>query len=147
MLDVAHRERSDAQELADLLDLAERIQASYEASSRRKGVFRLLQLTVAVGCVGSLLYGLVAAQATAVWAISSAVLAGYTIGIDVMFVRRTRRQGLRDRYAMKQVLDLVRELEGVTALDENWTPLQRAEFRIRLSRFEIEEAEHSLGRR
>jgi|SRR5580700_10461872 hypothetical protein len=43
----------------------------------------------------------------------------------------------RDERALFQVVDLLRETQQSLADSENWSTLQRAEFRIRLSRFDI----------
>jgi hypothetical protein len=50
---------------------------------------------------------------------------------------------LPDKLALKEVLQLLREIHNAVAEDERWSMLQRAEFRIRLSRFNLEEKSES----
>ena len=43
----------------------------------------------------------------------------------------------RDQRAMENIIELLRETEGVIAKKDAWSALERAHFRIRLSRFDI----------
>jgi hypothetical protein len=133
-------DHSDVKELTDLLELAERIQASYETAARRESTLRLLQLIAAsLGLASLLLIPSVRNEIIPLIGVVAGVLLGLSAALQITVVQRVRRARRRDRYALIQILDLLRELEHVTAIDDHWTPLQRAEFRIRLSRFEIEE--------
>ncbi len=49
-----------------------------------------------------------------------------------------------DKLALKEVLQLLREVHGTIAKREDWSILKRAEFRIRLSRFDLSEKKESV---
>lgn len=131
--------QSDSQELVDLLELAESVQASYESSVRRQSVWWLAEVVLAAGAVLFLVYGLTWAESPAVWIGAAAAFVAYSCAIDVALLRGIRHRSRSDRNALHEVLKLLREVEGVASAEDDWTPLQRAEFRIRLSRFAIEE--------
>jgi hypothetical protein len=60
-------------------------------------------------------------------------LAFVSVAAEV-FLRRSHPRLEADRRALQEVLSLVRETEGVVSARENWSVLERAQFRIRLSR-------------
>ena len=133
--------QSDSQELVDLLELAESVQASYESSVRRQSVWWLAEVVLAAAAALFVVYGLVWARSPTAWIAGAVALVAYSFTIDVALLRGIRRRSRSDRNALHEVLKLLREVEGVTSAEDNWTPLQQAEFRIRLSRFAIEEPE------
>lgn len=63
-------------------------------------------------------------------------LAFYAFAFEAVVARRYRSRMERERRALYEVVGLVREVEQAQSIDEDWSPLQRAEFRIRLSRFD-----------
>jgi Flp pilus assembly protein TadB len=136
---------SEQRELNDLLELAERIQASYEGASRMETLLRLLEAVLVVVAAGALVFAVDSSELLGVGTGVALASIAYVLALDTLFVQRYRRRTRRDRHALLEVLDLLRELEGVSLVD-TWTPLQRAEFKIRLSRFEIEEPEPPLSR-
>jgi hypothetical protein len=127
-------------ELRRLLDLAETLQDEYESGVRRLVVWRLYQaLSVVLSLVAA---GVLLALNghDKVLLASTAVVVGliYVGMIEVLLrTRGIARHIARDRRALRQVVDLIREVEQASAVAERWPPLQRAEFRIRLSRFDI----------
>lgn len=137
--------RSEMRELTDLLDVAERIQASYESATRREGLWRLLEGMAFAAASALLLFGILSSGPTLPIAVGTVGIVVYVFFADAVVVQRIRRRSKRDRRALREVLDLVREVGGFAAVDEDWTPLQRAEFKIRLSRFEIEEPRSLLS--
>jgi hypothetical protein len=58
-------------------------------------------------------------------------------------IKTLRKKITLDKLALKEVLQLLRETSNVTADNENWSILSRAEFRIRLSRFNLEDSTSS----
>lgn len=54
-------------------------------------------------------------------------------------IRNIERTYLPDKLALSEVLQLLRETSDIIAEQEEWSVLSRAEFRIRLSRFNLEE--------
>lgn len=136
---------SSPSELNDLLELAERIQASYENASRREILLRLIEAVLLIGGVALLITGIDSGRSLSLSIGIGVGLLAYLVAIDALLLQRARRHTQRDRYALAQVLDLLRDLEEIAAIDEDWTPLQRAEYRIRLSRFEIEDSQPLLS--
>jgi Flp pilus assembly protein TadB len=118
-------------ELRRLLELAETIQDRYEFLQRRLYVVRAAQL------------GLVAAAAVVAIATNVRVYAAaiggaalYAALVEVLLRRNLERRVARERRALAEVVELVREVEGASSLANRWSALERAEFRIRLSRFD-----------
>jgi Flp pilus assembly protein TadB len=135
------KRRSDSRELSDLLGLAESIQASYESSRRRESLWELVEAVLVLAGVTAFISAVVSDDQEGLWiGVAAGVAAAiYAIAADAVVVQRIRRRSKRDRRALREVLDLLSELEGVASIEESWPPLQRAEFRIRLSRFEFED--------
>ena len=133
------KEKANLAELGDLLELAERVEASYESSLRRGILLRLIEAIFFLGAIGMFLYAAFTATIPVAWFASGSILLVYVVAVDRVLVQRIRRRSRSDRNALRDVLLLLHEVEGVAATEESWTPLQRAEFRIRLSRFDLEE--------
>ena len=55
-----------------------------------------------------------------------------------MVIRRRRKRSMPDRLALREVLQLLRESERVISMIDHWSTLQKAEYRIRISRFGVE---------
>jgi hypothetical protein len=53
-------------------------------------------------------------------------------------LRKLQRLQRRDRRALSDLLSLLREVEPSLMKDEEWSPLDRAQFKIRLARFDID---------
>jgi len=88
-----------------------------------------------VNSIYSLFYGAVSAF--------SLVSIFYPVYIISKKVRHLHKKTFSDRFALKEVLQLLRETSSLIAEQENWSVLSRAEFRIRLSRFNLEEKSES----
>lgn len=73
-----------------------------------------------------------------------ALLSFAWILISEYSIRKIRHQVLPDKLALKEVLQLLREVHGTIAEREDWSILKRAEFRIRLSRFDLSEKKKSV---
>jgi len=141
MLEMGMNEKhANLAELGDLLELAERVEASYESSLRRETLWRLVEAILFLGALSAVFYAVFSATIPAAWVTIAVLLVAYGLAIDRVLVRRIRHRSRSDRNALREVLLLLHELEGIAATEEGWTPLQRAEFRIRLSRFDLEES-------
>jgi len=73
--------------------------------------------------------------------ISGSVLAIFAP--QYILINDARKKYLGDKSALSEVLQLLRETSNVIAEQEKWSVLSRAEFRIRLSRFNLEEKSKS----
>lgn len=65
------------------------------------------------------------------------IFASYVVVFQTQ-VRRRRSDTRRDRYALKELIGLLRETEDALATQGKWSTLDRAEVRIRISRFAID---------
>jgi hypothetical protein len=127
-------------EVDRLLSLAEVLLQRTEQLESRLIASRVLKwllwVVAAIGVVITLVALSVAHFATAGFvALSIAVLTGSLIALDGALVRPWRRQLDRDRRALSNLVELLRETAGVIVRD--WSPLEEAAMRIRLSRFPI----------
>ena len=133
---VMDRSREVTSELRRLLDLAEGIQAKYESATRRRNEIFAQEVIVAViGAIGAGIVG-----NTLNWGrpLALGLLVGAAGFVAFMEITRGRlsRQAVHEERALEEVVSIVREVETAMARDEDWSPLERAEFRIRLSRFD-----------
>ncbi|HEY6332688.1 MAG TPA: hypothetical protein VI756_25415 [Blastocatellia bacterium] len=145
----ASAERNDGADLEKLLDLADRFRESvermsgyverytmYEYMAGFAAAFFLGALGLAVLGRGEL--GSPRSPSLAFLAFTSGML--FSLLNMVAFqasIRRWRRRMKPDLFALNELVVLIRETEASVASSERWSPLKRAEFRIRLSRFEI----------
>lgn len=127
-------------ELTGLLDLAEDMQRGVDGLIRRRLMYStvgasLIVLAILLGALFSLYIRTQSARVLGfalvgtLLALASALLYGQT---------RWNWLARRDQRALGEVVSLLREIESTTAAGEGWSPLQRAEFRIRLSRFSVD---------
>jgi hypothetical protein len=128
-------------EIDGLLKLAEELQEKCDLVSRRIEQARFFQ----VGCVAISLSSIGAGLWVnmSINSFSRSLLAG-TILISILYavaseylIRRIKRRSEPDKAALAEVVELLRETGNGIAEAENWSALDRAEFRIRLSRFGI----------
>lgn len=130
-----HAEASD--ELRRLLGLAEEIQERYEFLSRRSYFARFVFTGTAIFGLLSVYLSLLATDIPSAYVAAGASLFGVYLGAMFSLYARRLAQGLsRESRALHEVVQVVREVESAHAIEENWLPLERAEFRIRLSRFD-----------
>lgn len=140
------RRYGSTSDLNRLLELAEVLQMSLEHSGRRVVIVRLFEgMTVLVafglgavvgfGSWGSINSGARIGLALIPIVIGTAVAVQFHLMVSPAALRRKNA----DRRALVDVLKLLRETIGVISSNEQWSPLERAEFQIRLARFDIEE--------
>ncbi|HEY0048017.1 MAG TPA: hypothetical protein VGB68_01940, partial [Pyrinomonadaceae bacterium] len=67
------------------------------------------------------------------------------IGLFISFflISSYKKKISPEKTALSEVLQLLRETSNIIAKQENWSVLSRAEFNIRLSRFNLEEKSKS----
>lgn len=68
---------------------------------------------------------------------------GFAVILGQYIIKKEREKSSSDKLALKEVLQLLREVHGTIAEREDWSILKRAEFRIRLSRFDLSEKKES----
>jgi hypothetical protein len=124
-----------------LLRLAEELQDKCEQNERR------LWTLLAIGVSLIAAFALIAGYLSSVLATDSlynvlATLAAFcygtaTIAYMLLMGVRINRQAARERRALHSIVDMLRDLEKGIAEKNNLSTMERAEFRIRLSRFDI----------
>lgn len=128
-------------EVAELLRMAEDLRDRLDGLQRRISLYRMTELLVVLMVLG---FGVVAA---ANWSASTVAAAGIvaTFGCAGVYVllgeggllRTLARRRDEEARALSQIVAILRETEAALAEQQDWSTLDRAQFRIRLSRFGI----------
>ncbi len=63
---------------------------------------------------------------------------------STLLVSKIKKSIIPDKMVLSEVLQLLREVHGTIAEREDWSILKRAEFRFRLSRFDLSEKKESV---
>ncbi len=140
---------SSEEDLESLLKLAEGLKEKIDKNFRGNliGTLRWLQLFALFALAASLI-----SQGFSEISLSSIPLGRqflifiyfFALFIAEVEIRRIKRELAPDKFALKEVLQLLREVHGTIAEREDWSILKRAEFRIRLSRFDLSEKKDSV---
>ncbi len=124
-----------------MLALAESLQARLYVQATQR--FRLrVGLMVSFAIWASMLFVLsvgVGPSATnqLLLVLMTLLIGGTTIALEYVVYDRTQKVLVRLRRSLREVVTLLRESEQTLAVQEHWSAMQRAEFRIRLSQFDI----------
>ncbi|MEU7800586.1 hypothetical protein AB0B10_15065 [Micromonospora arborensis] len=136
------RDNQQIAEANDLLGLAENIQERYEMLTRRWILLRtqiaFMTIVVAAAIIGVYMFSDVR-DTIRQYILAVGIL--YLVLILVyafMVYERQRRPIAREARALAQVVAILHEIEASASELQQWTALERAQFRIRLARFEIE---------
>ena len=125
----------------DLLDLAGQLQDKCDRNSQRLLYYRFMVGAFVVGGIaGAVLMSLLTYSQTtrALYAASAATLGiGYAASIELILGRKVAMRLRRDRRALSEVVELLRDAERSLALHEQLSPLERARLRVQFSRFDI----------
>jgi len=132
-------------EIEKILSLAEELQEKNERYSTRISMFRVVELTtIFLGITISLLffkvnefdivnfYGLLSVLVSIF-----IILASFIYTIEYIIVRNYIKRRRRDSRALYEIVEMLRELGEFQGKNEGWSELDRAQYRIRLSRFGI----------
>lgn len=133
------REQSPAAHEVDrLLALAEELDDKVRAVERRIDAYQLLSALLAVSSLVVAAFAMLGRfELPATFSVLGIAYILLTIVMLWRVIRTTSRRIEADRRALREVLAVLREFEQVVAHREQWSPLQRAEYRIRLSRFGV----------
>lgn len=134
--------KSDRDELEKLLDLADSVRSRIDDMEYRIQRFRVMQFSTLMLCVFSIVvaYSMsVADSGTGLLLVGSAIffIASVYIWTVELAVRRIRARLKPEVVFIKRLLSLIRETENIVSSFEGWSPLERAHFHLRLSRFDI----------
>lgn len=136
-------EPSTPEDLEKLLAFAEKLQANYEESRERGTRFRLTAFMFATMLLaGSILY-IVTSDVSNFRSLAESIGFAGVLLASVMFVfgivlaEPYLARSRREQRALNEVIQLIRETESAIATKGQSSALQRAQFRIRLSRFDI----------
>ena len=126
----------------ELLHLAEELQDKCDQHERRLGTMHAISIsaTATLGILAIMLsVGLTRSDPDSLKAATAILwLCAFSSGVyTFVWPSKTRQNLIRDRRAMLGIVDMLREIEKAIADKENLSPLERAGFRIRLSRFNI----------
>ena len=72
------------------------------------------------------------------------ILLALTLFTSAYFIPRYKQKILPEKTSLSEVIQLLREIHVNIAEKEDWSILKRAEFRIRLSRFDLSEKKDSV---
>lgn len=139
--------KSKRKDLEGLLKLAEELQEKYEYASRRISSARLAQvastfIVLLIFTWNSYKYLAFFDPARKFFSIFIIITSLIILVTNILFyefrlIQPTKLRMQRDVSALAEVVELLRETESVITKAEGWSALERAEFRIRLSRFGI----------
>jgi hypothetical protein len=126
-----------SREVDKLLRLAEGLQEKCEQYERRLWIVLFGAIGLISGCLafGSYMSSL-SDRNYGWWGFALGNTAGVLSGL-YFFQYRTRRLIRREGRALHSIVNMLRELESGFAEKNEWSVLERAEFCIRLSRFDI----------
>ncbi len=149
-VNVEEIKKSSEEDLESLLKLAEELKEKVEDESKLKQLrfFRIVQ-------IGAFLILPYYVYSTIT---SFGVQTTFEKGVDLLFIgfligtitgteatlRIIKKSIIPEKLALREVLQLLREVHGTIAEREDWSILKRAEFRIRLSRFDLSEKKESV---
>jgi hypothetical protein len=146
---IASSSSRSSDELEKLLSLAEGLQERCDSVDRRVDMYRLIQMLLVAGAVTAVILLIVSAPNFRVTSPTFSIVRRselylyfvatcfiYAIGGEY-WIRRIKRRNYPDRFALTRLLELIHEVESAVARSQNWSPLDRAQFQIRLSRLTI----------
>jgi hypothetical protein len=132
------------EDIEKLLTLAEELQDKCDQadmSVKRSRMWQIIFTVISsIGVVILLLWGSSQSKHFTFWmgiALLTFVIIYINIGGFENFIQHSKSHKSRDQRALYQIVELLREIEGALARKGNWSTLDRAQFRIRLSRFDI----------
>jgi hypothetical protein len=140
-LSTAEDKASTLHEVAEkLLRLAERLQGQCEGAELRvvKASWILAGLLLTVVCGFGFWRFWSSGPSEYLWLIALPPLYACAAGGYFLSMRfKTKRRLQNDRRAVHAIVDMLRDIESAIAQQNNLTALERAEFQIRLARFDI----------
>jgi len=136
-----NEERDPREELDRLLKLAEELLEKSEMYDRRIERSRFMEAGLILTAIGLGIYLAFNPPRDGTTLMITAVGVGvpllYALAIELILTRQLKRRSRPERAALSEVVSILRETEGAVAARYKWSPFQRAELRIRLSRFGI----------
>ncbi len=145
-----HLRDSSYQEAEKLLKLAEDLETKCQ-NWERQLIFYIMRAAAVLVMSGSILFvlctlmGRLLYENNLIWLLVAIV---FFVAVCVVCVgyytwQITRRHLRRDQRALFEIVGILREVESAIAQQAELSALERAEFRIRLSRFDIGPADYS----
>lgn len=137
---------SHKEDLEKLLNLAEDLKEKCDKTKNRITNYRIIQITFAIAFMLWTFWAVFYSSTELKYLV---VIIGLFSSMSAIFafqyvlINDARKKYLGDKSALSEVLQLLRETSNVIAEQEKWSVLSRAEFRIRLSRFNLEEKSKS----
>lgn len=134
----SHRDLA-AKDVDKLLALAEQLQEKCDESSRRMSqrIFILLAMAGAIVGMIAIVPMMLPTQHSSFWTGIGVLYLLAIAAFGLLTFNRSRENIHRDVRALYAIVDMLREIEASIAKESKMSTLERAEFRIRLSRFGI----------
>lgn len=142
-------QRSHKVDLENLLNLAENLKDECDKAKNRIKAYRIFQITSIISMLVGTYFGVFyffKDYATSKYVALFIGLFSLILTVScyqLLIINDIKKQYLADKLALSEVLQLLRETSDIIAEQEYWSVLSRAEFRIRLSRFNLEEKSKS----
>ena len=127
------------EELRSLLELADELQVTLDQEVTRASSTWLIAVGGAILAVAAVVIVAVLEGGLAVAVVAPvlvAAAAGYGSLAQIFIRRPLLRRARRDERALSEVVRLLRESLGVIERRDDWSSFKRAEFRIRMARFQ-----------
>lgn len=128
----------DVEDIFRLIDLAEGIKEKIDKSDDIISKIRFIQVFLFVTPFAFAIFSEMLSSSNL---IKYAYLIGVFCIIYIAFaqnaVSKIKKRIEPDIYALNSIVSLIRELENITTVNGQWSVIERAEFKIRISRFEI----------
>lgn len=145
---------SHKKDLENLLKLAEELKEKCDSAKTKINRIKYIQLAISIGTVYLLSYSTYSFLSNSFFTKSyESIFVTFFLIVAIMglvgiFIASFNMKDMKktyffDKLALSEVLQLLRETSTVIAEQENWSVLSRAEFRIRLSRFNLDEKSKS----
>lgn len=132
-----HRAESQRDEVDQLLGMAEEYSERCERISARLSLLVTGAVALGVSLVAfAVLYPGVLWETSVETALLTVNLVAAS-GLLARSIMALQGRLATERAALRQIVELLREIEPVLAESESWSALERASFRIRLSRFGV----------
>jgi hypothetical protein len=141
----ALRTGSQTRELERLLSLAEELYDRCRQKNRSIEFYIFLQaicggvvgfFLLSISRLGIILFGAAVVSNWCNWLVPLSFFCFVGMAAIVYLVRRRRKSLRPDETALAELVELIQETESAVAASERWSTLERAQFRIRLSRLE-----------
>lgn len=141
-------------EVEKILSLAEKLQENIDRYSNGISMFRVVEITTILLGITILLFFLKVNEFEIVKSyvllpvlVSIFIISALLYTIEYIIVRNHIKRRRRDSRALYEIVEMLRELGEIQGKNEGWSELDRAQYRIRLSKFGIGDSDSDFPHR